>query len=147
LLKVSQARDVLEELLEREVVEDRIGSLREALVDQVDGDFAGRAVGSRGGFFGVQSTFETSDEVAYDDLLGRSGEAISPAAADFAFEEPASAEGEEDGFEKFVGEVLLVGEVFGLDELAGTLPRQGHDGAETVFGSFREAHVGVLLVL
>jgi hypothetical protein len=94
------------------------------------------------GFLEGESAFESADEVADLDVSGAAGEAVAAAGADFGFEESASAEGEEDGFEELVGEGFGLGQVFGLDEVARPEAGELDDGSEAVFGAFGQAQGG-----
>ena len=78
----------------------------------------------------------SADEIADGDFAWGSGQAIPPAAADFAFEESAAAEGEEDGLEEFIGQIFRLGEIAGLDEPGGPESSQLNHRSQAVFGTF-----------
>ena len=125
---------LVDELFEGELVEDLVGGFGEFLVEEADGDFAGGHFGGDASLAEGEASFELADEVSDDDLARGAGEAVAAFAADFAFEESAAAEGEEDGLEELGGEVFVFGQVAGLDVVARAHPRQLHDGPEPVFG-------------
>jgi hypothetical protein len=135
---------LVDELFEGELVENLVGGFGELLVEEADGDFAGGHFGGDAAFTEGEASFELADEVADDDLARGAGEAVAAFAADFAFEESAAAEGEEDGLEELGGEVLVFGQVAGLDVVARAHPRQLHDGSESVFGLLGKAQEPLL---
>jgi hypothetical protein len=90
-------------------------------------------VGRGAGFLDCEAALEAADEVADADVLRCAGEAVTAAGADFGFEEPAAAEGEEDRFEELIGEVFLLGQVAGLDEVARPEPGELDDRSQTIF--------------
>ena len=121
LLNAGKPIDLFHELFEGHFIQDIVGGLGEAFVDEANGGFAGGKIGGGDAFFFLdgEAAFEAADEITHGDFAGMAGEAIAPAAADLAFEEAPPPEGEENGFEEFVGEVFLLGEIAGLDESSG----------------------------
>jgi hypothetical protein len=118
LLDAGKPIDLLHELLKSHFVQNIVGGLGEAFVDEAHCGLAGGKVGGGDALFFLdgEAAFEAADEIADGDFAGMAGESIAAAAADLAFEEPPPPEGEENGFEEFVGEVFLLGEIAGLDE-------------------------------
>ena len=137
LLAGAGAGDVFHQFLEGHIIEHIVGGIGQFLVDQADGDFSGRRFHGSRRFLYRQTAFEAANDIADANLAGSAGEAIPPAAADFGFEKSAAAQGEEDGFKEFVGEVFVLGEVFGLDEITGPKLGELDDSAQAVFGSLR----------
>ena len=129
---------MLDEFLEGHGVEDLVGGLGEAVVDEPGGDFAMGVFGGAvaGGIANGEAAIEAADKLADADVAGGAGEAVAAAGADFAFQETASAEGEQDGFKKLVGQVFLLCKILALDVAIGAEPGELDGGTEAVFGSF-----------
>jgi hypothetical protein len=118
LLDAGKPIDLLHELLEGHFVQNIIGGLGEAFVDEANRGLAGGKIGGGDALFFLdgEAAFEAANEIADGDVARMAGESIAPAAADLAFEEAPPPEGQEYCFEEFVGEIFLLGEISGLDE-------------------------------
>jgi hypothetical protein len=106
LLRLGDAIDLLDQLLQRHRVQHFIGGDSKPLADEADGDLAGRAFAAGGVIAGGEAAFEAAKQVADCDVLGGTGKTVSPPAAYLAFQESAATEGEENGFEEFIGQTL-----------------------------------------
>ncbi len=140
MLHATGAVDLFDELFEGEGVEDVVGGGGEAVVDETDGEFAGGEFLGGGRFFDGEAALEAADEIADADFARGSGQAVAPTAADFAVEETAAAEGEEDGLEELIGQVFLLGQVAGLDVILRPEAAELNDGAKAVLSSLGKAH-------
>ena len=126
---------MFEKLFEGHRVEDVVGGFGELVVDEAYRDFAGRKLAGGRGLADGEAAFQAPDEIADADFARGSRKPIPSAAANFAFEEPAAAEGEQDRFQKFVGKILLPGQIARLDEFPWPKPGKLDDGAQAVFSS------------
>ena len=136
LLRLPKAIDLLQKLFQRHRVQHLIRGDGQPLADQANGNLAGRIFARGSGLRGGKPAFEPAKQVADGDILGGAGKAIPPAAANFALQETASSEGQENGFEEFIGQPLLFREISGLHEVVRPESSQLDDGAEAIFSAF-----------
>src|SRR5688500_7858238 len=104
LLQRPRAAHVLEQLLEREVVQGRVGGFGELFIEQVDRHLPRRAVVHPRRLLHAEPPFQPADDVADADVRRRTRQAVAPLAADLALEEPPPPQGEQNGFQELVGQ-------------------------------------------